>query len=393
MKRIILVGVFVPVFLAAQTPPKPVPQVQGRPAPAPYEDWSRLPVSPEIHPDHRVTFRLLSPKATEVMLVSGLLESVLKGPQPMQKDPQGVWSVTVGPLEADIYDYGFAVDGGLRIPDPANPNVASVRRGPYSYFEIGAGSARFYDPRPVTRGEVHEHWYFSKSLGMNRRLLVYTPPGYEGDEDIRYPVLYLLHGSGQTEESWTTLGRANFIMDNLIAEKTARDMIIVMPYGHRDRAMSVQERMGVRTNSSDIEKDLIGDILPFVEGRYTVEKSREGRAIAGLSMGGFQSIAIGVGHLELFSRIGSFSGGVRSDDGYEKTLGPLLADPQKLKLFWIACGKEDSLFESNRKLDEWLTRQKISHTFRVTEGAHTWRNWRRYLYDFIPLLFPRQPST
>jgi len=214
----------------------------------------------------------------------------------------------------------------------ASPNVASVLRGPYSYFEIGAGSPRFYDPRPVTRGEVHEHWYFSKSLGMNRRLLVYTPPGYEGDEDIRYPVLYLLHGSGQTEESWTTLGRANFIMDNLIAETPARDMIIVMPYGHRERAMSVQERMGVRTNSSDIENDLISDILPFVEGRYTVEKSREGRAIAGLSMGGFQSIAIGVGHLELFSRIGSFSGGVRADDCYEKTLGPLLADPHAFAL-------------------------------------------------------------
>ena len=402
MRQVIAGVVFASVFVAGQTPPpkpanqtapKPAPPAQGRPAAPPYEDWSRLPVSPEIHPDRRVTFRLFSPKATEALLVSGLLESVLKGPRPMQKDPQGVWSATVGPLEPDIYDYGFAVDGGLRIPDPANPNVVSVRRGPASYFEVPAATPQFYDPRPVPRGEVHEHWYFSKSLGMNRRLLVYTPPGYEGDEDIRYPVLYLLHGSGQTEESWATIGRANFIMDNLLAEKSARDMIIVMPYGHRERAMSVQERMGVRANSSDIEKDLIGDVIPFVEGRYTVEKGRDGRAIAGLSMGGFQSIAIGAARQELFSRIGSFSGGVRSDDGYEKTLGPLMEDPQKLKLFWIACGKEDSLFESNRKLDEWLTKQKIPHTFRVTEGAHTWRNWRRYLYDFIPLLFPRQPAS
>ena len=345
-----------------------------------YEDIGKMPVSPEVQTDRRVTFRLLAPKAAEVLLAGGNLEEALKGPQPLQKDPQGVWSITVGPLEPGLYDYGFAVDGGIRTTDPANRNALERTWGHTNTVEVPGAQPQFYTIRPVPRGTLHIHTYDSKSLGVTRRMYVYTPPGYEQSNRTKYPVLYLFHGSGGVESQWTEAGRANVILDNLIADHKARPMVVVMPYGHVPQAGG--GRGGIA--SAGFDKDLLGDIIPFVQATYRVLTDRDNRAIAGLSMGGGQSMSIGLSHPELFSYVGSFSGAIRAGD-IDK-LDPAEVN-HKLKLLWIGCGKADSLFAANQSVDTSLTSKQIHHTFRVSEGGHTWSNWRLYLYEFTPLLF------
>jgi enterochelin esterase-like enzyme len=353
-----------------------------RPTPF-YEDISKMPVSPEVRPDRRVTFRLLAPKASEVLLAGGNLEEALKGPQPLQKDSQGVWSITVGPLEPGLYDYGFAVDGGIRTTDPANRNAMERTWGHTNVVEVPGDPPLFYSLKPVPHGTLHIHVYDSKSLGVTRRLYVYTPPGYEQSNATKYPVLYLFHGSGGVESQWVEAGRANIILDNLIAGHRAKPMLVVMPYGHVPQVTA--DGRG-RTASAGFDKDLLNDIVPLVEHTYRVYTDREHRAIAGLSMGGGQSLSIGLAHLDLFSYVASFSGAIRNNADLDKM------DPadlnRKLKVFWIGCGKADSLFEANQNLDTALKSNQVQHVFRISEGGHTWTNWRLYLSEFVPLLFP-----
>src|SRR5689334_3733435 len=244
----------------------------GGRGPAPYyEDTNNIPKSPELHADRTVTFRLFAPKANDVMLMGspGILE-VIKKPMPLQKDEKGVWSLTIGPLAPGFYTYGYAIDGGLRMPDPSNPNLELRRWGPTSSFVIPGSQAAPIDERRVPHGTVHVEFYDSKNLDTERMVYVYTPPGYETGKS-KYPVLYLLHGNGQIEASWTWTGRANVILDNLLADGKAKPMIVVMPYGHPTREIKPVPGAPIAPNDpAAIEKELLTAVKPPVESKYRV---------------------------------------------------------------------------------------------------------------------------
>jgi enterochelin esterase family protein len=355
--------------------------------PAPYyEDINNIPVSPEIHADRRVTFRLFAPQASEVVLMGspGILE-VIKKPLPLRRDDKGVWSVTVGPLPAGFYTYGYAIDGGLRMPDPSNPNLELRRWGPTSLFIVPGAESAVFDDRRVPHGTVHVEFYDSPNLGTKRIVYVYTPPGYEKSAQ-KYPVLYLLHGNGQIEASWVWTGRANVIMDNLLAEGRIKPMLVVMPYGHVQREIkTASSPAGPPANEAGaIEKELMTAVKPLVESKYRVLTDRKHRAIAGLSMGAAQSLSIGLHNLDQFAHIGAFSGsGNRAE--WEK------ADPamlnQKLKVLWLGCGTEDFAYAGVKALHDLLTKNKVKHVWNESGGGHSWPNWQVYLSKYAPLLF------
>ena len=234
------------------------------------------------------------------------------------------------------------------------------------------------------------HWYESKSIGVLRSFYVYTPAGYEKGKG-KYPVLYLLHGSGDTENGWVVIGRANVILDNLIAAHKAVPMIVVMPFGHPQSAVGLGLPAPASTDRALFTKDLLDDIMPIAESEYRIDARPETRAIAGLSMGGGQSLNIGFTHLDRFRWIGVFSMGLMENAEPEKTFAEEFADPaatnRKIKLFWIGCGKADSLYPAAERLDAVLKQHTIEHVFAPSEGAHTWRNWRTYLSQMAPLLF------
>jgi enterochelin esterase family protein len=267
-------------------------------------------------------------------------------------------------------------------------------RGTSSQVEVPADRPLYYDPRPVPRGVVHVHWYESNSLGSLRSVYVYTPPGYESGRS-RCPVFYLLHGAGDTESGWVTVGRANVILDNLIAEGKARPMVVVMPFGHTQASMGLGSTALANPDRSLFTRDLLEDVMPLVERLYRVSNQPDQRAIAGLSMGGGQALNIGLTRLDTFGWIGAFSSALMRMEP-EKTFAGLLADPaasnKKLHLLWIACGKQDNLFEANQRFSELLNKHQVKHTFVATEGAHQWRVWRRYLNEFVPLLFGARPA-
>ncbi len=360
----------------------------GAQAPAPSPTPGPAPthvVSPEVGPDRRVTFRLLAPKANEV-LVSGWF---MEGSKALEKDANGVWSVTIGPVEPDIYSYNFTIDG-VRAIDTANPDIKTGSIGDtiQSVLEVPGDGPAFYDGQPVPHGEVRMLWYESKSLGSLRRLNVYVPPGYDRDGSARYPVLYLLHGATADETTWTRLGRANLILDNLLAAGKSRAFIVVMPFGYGAPPGAPGPR---GQNTALFSRDLLEDVIPYIDSRYRALADRGDRAIMGLSMGGGQSLSIGLNHLELFSYVGGFSAGMSPTSDFAKIYPGLVADPtatnDKLHLLWIGCGREDSLFAASKKLSDFLTENHIRHTFRDTEGAHSWMVWRRYLNEVSPLLF------
>jgi len=339
----------------------------------------------EIHPDRSITFRLKAPQASEVKLSGDFVQ----GPQDLRKDEQGVWTATFGPLDPAIYSYTYTIDG-VRAPDPANPYLQPGVRSASSLFEIRGESAAFYDPQPVPHGEVHVHWYESKAIGALRSVHVYTPPGYN-PRSGRYPVLYLLHGAGDTDGGWVDIGRANLILDNLIAADQAKPMVVVMPFGHPFPAVGFGQPPGGRPDRSLFAQDLVEQVMPMVEKAYRISARPEDRALAGLSMGGGQSVTIGLTHLDRFRWIGVFSAGLFGQEDWEAMFAGAFADPtvtnKKLRLFWIGCGKSDRVLESAQKLDQLLAKHEIRHTFTISEGAHTWRVWRNYLHEFTPLLF------
>ena len=337
-------------------------------------------VSPEVHADRTVTFRLRAPDADAVSVHTQFTDDE----HPMEKSDEGVWSVTLGPAQPGIYVYGFEVDG-LEVADPVSRHVLVNAWPTRSIVEIPGDGPMYYDQRPVPHGTVHMHWIESKTLGANREFYLYTPPGYD-EGKTEYPVLYLLHGMGGYEFIWTDMGRVNLVMDNLIADKKAKPMIIVMPYGHVPRIEGENYRSRGRTNR--FEKYLLNDLIPFVEGNYRVAKGSQNRAMAGLSMGGAQSIYIGLKHLDKFSAVGVFSMGVRDLDGFAKTYSAELDSiNDKLDVFWLGCGTDDFLFERYEETIEFLKSKNIKHVANPTDGAHTWINWRRYLYEFAQLIF------
>lgn len=361
--------------------------VFGQPAPAAYyEDTNNIPVSPEIHPDRTVTFRLFAPKANDVMLMGspGILE-VIKKPLPLKRDDKGVWSLTVGPLPAGFYTYGYALDGGLRMPDPSNPNLELRRWGATSLFIVPGTEKAVFEDRRVPHGAVHVEFYDSPNLDTKRMVYVYTPPDYDKSKQ-KYPVLYLLHGNGQIEASWVWTGRANVIMDNLLADGKVKPMVVVMPYGHIPREIkpAAAPASPPANDPAAIEKELMSAVKPLVESKYRVLTDRTHRAIGGLSMGAAQSLTIGLHHLDQFAYIAAFSGsGNRAE--WEK------ADPtmlnQKLKVLWLGCGNEDFAYKGVKAMDDLLTKQNVKHVWNESGGGHSWPNWQVYLSKYAPLLF------
>src|ERR1700761_5483071 len=256
-----------------------------------YEDANNIPASPEVRADRTVTFRLFAPKASEVVLMGspGILEFTKK-PMPLQKDDKGVWSLTIGPLPPGFYTYGYAIDGGLRMPDPSNPNLEVRRWGDTSMFIVPGPEKAVFEERAVPHGTVHIDFYDSKNLQTPRMFYVYTPPGYETGRQ-KYPILYLLHGNGQIEASWTWTGRANVIMDNLLADGKAKPMVVIMPYGHIPREIKTAADAPPANDPGAIETDLFTVVKPLVETKYRVLTDRNALAIGGLAMGAGQSMA------------------------------------------------------------------------------------------------------
>ncbi len=341
--------------------------------------------SPEVEPDRRVTFRLFAPKANEVLLTGEFMH----GATNIQKSESGVWSITIGPLEPEIYNYNFTIDG-VKTIDPGNAQVktGSTPSTIESILEVPGDSPAFYDGRDVPHGEIRTHWYESKSLNTLRRLTVYVPPGYDKSGRTRYPVLYLLHGANADEDSWHQLGHVNLILDNLLAAGKAKPFIVVMPFGY---GVPPGSSNALGQNTTMFCRDLLGDVIPYIESSYRTEPDPDHRALIGLSMGGGEALSIGLNHLERFSYVGGFSSGLGRVSDFPKTYASLIADPgaanKGLHLLWVGCGRDDGAFATSRAFSEFLTQNKITHTFHESSGAHTWMVWRRYLHEVGPLLF------
>jgi enterochelin esterase family protein len=342
-------------------------------------------VSPEVHVDRRVTFRLRAPDATEVRLegIAGL-ES-----QAMSKDAEGIWELTVGPLPPELYSYGFEVDGAAMI-DPHNRNVKKWL-SLNSMVLVPGDPPLLHEQQKVPHGVVHHHMYSSNTTGTDRGVYVYTPPGYSSNTTQRYPLLLLLHGYGDDESAWLEVGCARRIADNLLSHGKIEPLVIAMPYGHPlpiERKSKFDEYAS--RNAVAMEQDLLEDLLPHLANEYRLKDGREHTAIVGLSMGGGQALAIGLGHLDRFAWVGGFSSAAPQGDldrRFADLVDDVSATNTRLKLLWIGCGKEDFLIERNQRFTTWLNDNGIRHTYRLTEGGHDWIVWRKYLAEFLPLLF------
>ena len=347
--------------------------------------------SPEIGSDRRVTFRLRAPDA-KAATVSGDFGSDTA----MQKTDDGVWSVTVGPLDPEMYVYYFTVDG-VRLVDPSNPQVkiGYVTTTTTSLLTVPGEQPAFYDVQDVPHGEIRTLLYRSQSNAVTRELTVYVPPGYDQARNRRYPVLYLLHGFANDHHSWHRYGRANDILDNLLAQKKIEPFLVVMPLGYGGASVNgdgtgVPQAGDVRGDVSLYERDLLEDVIPLIERTFRTIPDRKHRAIVGFSMGGGQAGRIGLRHLETFSQVGLMSAGMAGGPDTEP-IATLAANATKanksIDLLWIACGREDTALKGAKTLHQTLEQAGIRHTFLETEGAHHWRVWRRYLRDLSPLLF------
>jgi enterochelin esterase family protein len=368
-------------------------------------------VSPEVTPDRRIILRLYAPAAQQVV-ANGELDGK---PHPLTKGNDGVWTATIGPLDPDIYTYAFSVDGVTALdPQNANTKYGYGNFGPVSIVQVPGDTPQFYDVKPVPHGEVRIRPYVSRALGVSRTVWVYTPPDYDKGKD--FPVLYLLHGAGDIESGWTMIGRANTILDNLIAEKKAKPMVVVMPLGHtiqsfwtgpaKTVADPVMSAMRGGRSLDDIiatmmsgdgkgglspfGRDMVEDVMPMIEQTYKVSRKPEDRAIAGLSMGGGQTINLALGKPELFryvalmspaasGRVAEFYPAVaRNPDTYNK----------QFKVFWMGVGKDDGLTgPGDHAFAEALKKHGVKQTFVVSPGRHEWTVWRHHLAQVAPLLF------
>jgi enterochelin esterase family protein len=360
---------------------------RNKPAQAPPPPQPPPLVSPEVHPDGSVTFRFRAPNVREVKLALEGAE-----PVPMQKDEQGVWSVTTAPLAPDYYEYSIFADG-VRLIDASNAQMTVNLLTPASVVHVPGAASLPWELNDVPHGEIHHHFYKSAVAQVLGDYYVYTPPGYETSDTQEYPVLYLLHGYSDDASAWTGVGRANVILDNLIARGKAKPMIVVMPLGYGTIDMvrlgwGAWEHADLRDrNFAKFTEALLSEVMPRVESEYRVKKDREARAIAGLSMGGSESLLTGLNHLDKFSWIGAFSSGGIPED-FQKDFPSLDARAnQQIHLLWIACGTEDHLIGINRRLREWLASKGVQHTDIETPGMHSWMVWRRNLAEFAGLLF------
>jgi len=344
--------------------------------------------SPVVHPDRTVTFNFRAPGAKKVELSA----QFLKENQSLKAGTNGVWSITVGPVEPNLYPYNFVVVG-VSVADPANQDLFPNERFKSSLVDIPGDQPSLHAVRDVPHGEVTYCFYESKTLGCTRPLLVYTPPGYRAGTE-KYPVFYLVSGTTDTEETWFRAGRANFILDNLIARKKAVPMIIVMPYGNMMMGAPPPTSMQAAEMYKVFNDELIGNVMPCIEANYRVLADRDHRAIAGFSRGGGQSLYAGFNNLDKFAWIGSYSAYL-TPEVCDKYFGSLSANPdvtnRQLKLLWLGVGTEDFLYKQAVAFDEYLKGKRIEHKNLVTGGGHTWMNARHYLAETLQMYF-KSPS-
>ena len=402
----------------AQAPPAaPAPQGRGGASPA------ASVISPEIAADRKVTFRIYAPNAQAIRLAAGDIPGVGQTTQ-LVKEDNGVWQVTIGPIDPGAYRYNFNVDGVTTI-DPRNHQTSESNTNVWSLMYVPG--SEFMDTRNVPRGAIAEVTYYSTALQMFRRMHIYTPPGYEMKND-KYPVFYLLHGAGDSDDAWSSVGRAGFILDNLLADKKAKPMIVVMPAGHTRRGPG---GTGGRTGTEEFVNDFNTDVQPYVEKHYRVLTDRANTAIAGLSMGGNHTLQVAFPRLDRFAYIGVYSSGLlggfpgltgRGGRGAAPAAAPappaaaaapaaavapaappamaaadwetanarMLDNPslkKGLKLLWFATGKEDGLITTTQATVDLLKKHGFAPVFKESPGGHTWINWRNYLNEFVPQLF------
>jgi enterochelin esterase family protein len=327
-----------------------------------------------------VTFRIEAPRAAEVTFNGDWIV----GDKPkLTKGDKGIWSVTLGPLPPGLFIYSFNVDG-VAVPDAINPDVKLRARSAGSIVVVPGDAPAFWDARDVPHGTVEINWHRSAVLGQMRQVWVYLPPGYAQDRR-KYPILYLLHGRNGTAADWTQAGLVNFVLDNLIADKRAVPMIVVMPWLH---ALPFD---APPIESNDALADyVLRDVMPLVEGKYRVARDRAHRALFGLSLGGAATLTTGLNHPELFGALAAYSTGGPAAE-IEKRILPALAHAdalnRQLTLLWMGCGKQDSLIGMNEALAKLIADHGVKVTFHATEGVHNWALWREYLHETAPLLF------
>ncbi|MCW3052905.1 MAG: axe1-6A 5 [Chthonomonadales bacterium] len=361
-------------------------------------------ISPEVQSDGHVTFRLQAPQATTVRLSAGDIPG--NGPgTPMVKNDNGVWEVTVGPIAPGAYRYNYNVQGVTTI-DPRNSATSESNDNVWSLVVVPGSD--LMDTKNVPHGAVASVTYWSTALSKFRRMHVYLPPGYDKSKD-KYPVFYLLHGAGDSDEAWTSVGRAGFILDNLIAAKQAKPMVVVMPAGHTRKSGEPPSKGsdGSPVRGDEFVGDFMTDLLPYVEQHYHVQNDRAHRAIAGLSMGGSQTLNIALPHLELFAYVGVYSSGLLNGFGSPRGANPAPnagqtrspweqehlavldnAELKKgLKLLWFGTGKDDFLLNTTHATVDMLKTHGFQPIFEESTGGHTWLNWRNYLLGFAPKLF------
>ena len=374
MKRpslILVAAVFaslLPQFSEAQDSKKK--EKKKRPAPV---------VSPIVGENGVVTFQIKAPKAN-VVSVSG---EMAKGKLELTLNEEtGIWSGTLNEVVPGIYGYSFNIDGVQQV-DSGNPALKPMRSPKTSVLHISGGNVFDFDPA-IEHGTVHTHGYFSKPINRYREMRVYTPPGYETGDD-KYPLLVLQHGHSDGGETWTDYGKAQWILDNLIASGKAKPMTVVMLDGHPIPKSYGNGRS--EENTEELRLDLMDAALPMVEKLYRVKQGSENRAIAGLSMGGLHSLTIGLNELETFSYVGAFSAAPPEKASIEAAFSNVEDTNARLKLLWIACGKDDFLLKENERAIGEFTEAGIKHEWVLTEGGHSWPVWRGYLADFAPLLF------
>ena len=362
--------------------------------------------SPEVSADLRVTFRIYAPMAQTVQVNMGMVRL------PLTKDDKGVWSGTTDAMKPDIYNYSFVVDG-TSAPDSSNFDRKTNITGNYSSSVAVGGPDQSWVAKPVPHGSVTHQFFHSAIIGEDRDFYVYTPPNFDASGKTRYPVLYLLHGLGDDASAWTTAGRANTILDNLIAEGKAKPMIMVNTLGYgiadpRDHFSDIVPNPN--DNFGKFSQSLLTEVIPLVDKTYPTIKTREGRALAGLSMGGAETFYVGLNHIDEFDYLAGMSnafvmypgasagggpgGGGR---GQQATMDPAIfaqvfphftaKDAAKLKLIYVACGTDDGLLGVNRAFKDWLKGQGIAYKDVETPGAHVWSVWRNNLTDVAPMLF------
>jgi len=354
------------------------------------------PVSPQVNPDKTVAFRYEAPSAKSVMLGAQFPGT----PLAMEKDESGIWSVTTGPVKPDLYPYYFIVDG-IRVMDPGNPDFFPNERFKASLVDIPGNTPLLHSLRDVPHGTVSYEYYPSVGITTGA-LMVYTPPEYEKDISVFYPVFYLVGGTTDTEETWFRAGRINLILDNLIAEGKARPMIVVMPYGNiegRDAALTGQpkpddpaDREGAEAirRAKAFEDDLLNYIIPYIERNYRVKNDNGNRAIGGFSRGGGQALRTGFGHMDKFAWICCYSAYLNEKE-MTGTFSQVIASPRltnnTLRLLWISVGKDDFLYGQTEEFMAFLKKQRVRYKSLITQGGHTWMNARHYFAETAKLLF------